>query len=353
MRFGFYLPNSDPPRAENVVRLYDEIFEMCERGEALGYSCCVASEHHGLENGFIPSPLVELAAIGARTSRLELTTGIMLLPLWNPIRVAEDGALIDIMSHGRFSIGAGLGLVSREFDMYGLDVRHAVGRLEEAVEVLRLAWTRERFSFEGRHFQLHDVSVTPKPVQHCPEIRLGGMADKSVERAGRIGDGWVSDNLHDLAAISRWADLYREAAARAGRVPKVNLMRSIWITDGDVYEEWGKYIEEHWRFYLGLKAGRFNEDAEPWLKGLAPSDMTFDRLRPDRLIAGTVDEVADEVQRWVEIVRPDQFNVVVRQPYGAAASHARALEMLEVFAKEVVPRVSGSAVVAALDAENN
>src|SRR5690349_9177914 len=74
VKFGFYLPNSDPPRAENIVRLYEEILEMCERGEALGYSCCVASEHHGLENGFIPSPLIELAAIAGRTSTLELTT---------------------------------------------------------------------------------------------------------------------------------------------------------------------------------------------------------------------------------------------------------------------------------------
>lgn len=347
MRFGFYLPNSDPPRAENIAQLYDEIFDMCERGEALGYSCCVASEHHGLANGFIPSPLVELAAIGARTSRLELTTGVMLLPLWNPIRVAEDGALIDIMSHGRFSIGAGLGLVADEYAMYGLEVRDAVGRLEEAVEVLRLAWTTERFSFEGKHFHLRDVSVTPKPVQTCPAIRLGGMADKSVERAGRIGDGWVSDNLHGLEAISRWASIYRESAARSGRKAKVNLMRSIWITDGDLYEEWGKYIEEHWRFYLGLKAGRFNEAAEPWLRDLSPADMTFDRLKPDRLIAGTVDEVVEQVELWTDTIRPDQFNLVVRQPYGRASSHARALEVLETFARDVIPKVGEVAAVAA------
>ena len=224
--------------------------------------------------------------------------------------------------------------------MYGLDVRDAVGHMEEAVEVLRLAWTSEQFFFEGRHFKLRDIAVTPKPLQACPEIRLGGMADRSAERAGRIGDGWVSDDLHGLAAISRWAGIYREAAERAGRKPKVNLMRSIWITEGDVYEEWGRFIEEHRRFYLGLKAGRFNEDVEPWLRGLSPSDMTFNRLRPDRLIAGTVDQVAEEVERWVDAIRPDQFNVVVRQPYGAASSHTRAPEVLEVFAKEVIPRVT-------------
>lgn len=342
MQFGFYLPNSDPPRAQRVVQLYEQIFDMCEWGESLGYSCCVASEHHGLENGFIPSPLVELAAIGARTTTLELTTGIMLLPLWHPIRVAEDGAMIDIMSHGRFSIGAGLGLVDREFDMYELDVKRAPSRLEEAVDVLRLAWTQERFSYEGRHFRLRDVSVTPKPVQACPAIRLGGMADKSVERAGRIADGWVSDNLHGLDAIRRWAGIYRSGAEQAGRFPWVQLMRSVWITDGDVYEEWGRYLEEHWRFYLGLKAGRFNAAVEPWLQGLAPDDMTFDRLRPDRLIVGTVEQVRDEIGYWIEEIQPDQFNLVFRQPYGAASDHNRAKEVMEIFAREIMPLYSTS-----------
>src|SRR4029078_3856230 len=109
-----------------------------------------------------------------------------------------------------------------------------------------------------------------------------GMADRSVARAGRIGDGWVSDNLHGLDAIRHWATLYREAAAASGRQPQVRLMRSVWITDGDVYQEWGRHIEDHWRFYLGLKAGRFNSDVEPWVRDLPPEGMTFDRLRTAR-----------------------------------------------------------------------
>lgn len=347
MRFGFYLPNQDPPRAENIVALYENIFEMCDRGEALGFAGCVASEHHGLEDGYIPSPLVELAAIGGRTARLELATGVMLLPLWHPIRVAEDGALIDIMSHGRFALGAGLGLVPREYEMYELNVKKAASRFEEAVQIVRLAWTEERFSFHGAHFQLDDVSVTPKPVQSPPPIRIGGMADKSVERAGRLGDGWLSDPLHGMHAMKRWAQIYREAASASGRPSEVHLMRDLWITDGDVYEEWGKYLERDYQFYFALDAGRFNKDVEPWLQGLAPEDLTFERLREDRVLAGTATEVRDEIEHWIDELQPDRFNLRIRMPEGPASKHARVLEVMEAFATEVMPSFAGEHAIPA------
>ena len=142
MEFGFYIPNQDPPRAERIVDLYREILDMAEHGDALGFTGCVTSEHHSRADGYIPSPLALCAAIVARTSRIEAGTGVMLLPLWAPIRVAEDCAMIDIISGGgRFALGAGLGLVQREFDLYQVQLRDAVGRLEESVEILRRAWT--------------------------------------------------------------------------------------------------------------------------------------------------------------------------------------------------------------------
>ena len=339
MRFGFYLPNQDPPRAEHIQRLYDEVLEMCEIGDRLGYATCFASEHHGLEDGYIPSPLVLCAAAAARTERIQLATGVMLLPLWHPVRVAEDGALIDIISKGRFALGAGLGLVEREYAMYGVDIKRAPSRFEESLQIVRSAWTQERFSFHGRHFDLDDVSVTPKPVQSPPPIWVGGMSDRSVERAGRLGDGWLTDPLHGVEALSQWASVYRAAAADAGRPAEVLLMRDCWITEGDVYEEWGRLLESDWRFYfdLGFKAGRFNADAEPWLKELQSSeDLTFDKIRANgRVLCGSVDEIKDQIAGWIDAIRPDQFNLRFRFPRGP--SHAKVVRAMELFAKEIAP----------------
>jgi alkanesulfonate monooxygenase SsuD/methylene tetrahydromethanopterin reductase-like flavin-dependent oxidoreductase (luciferase family) len=344
MDFGFYLPNQDPPRAERIVGLYEEILDMAAHGDALGYTGCVASEHHSRDDGYIPSPLVLCAAVTARTRRLEASTGVMLLPLWSPVRVAEDSALIDIMSAGRFALGVGLGLVAKEFDLYEVDLRSAVGRLEEAIAILRLAWSGEPFTAAGRHFTLRDARVTPAPTRPIP-IRMGGQSDAAIRRAGRLGDAWLTDPLHGLETIKRWAEVYRDAAARAGCPARVHLMRDCWISerDADLHAEWGRFLEDDWRYYFELgsfKTGRFNPAAEPWLQEITSADqLTFDRLRRDRVLCGTADEVRDELAHWIEEIQPDRVNLRFRLPYGPA--HARVKEIMSAFAADVMPAFAG------------
>lgn len=340
MQFGFYLPNQDPPNAERIVELYEEILEMAEHGDALGFAGCVASEHHSRDDGYIPAPLALCAAVAARTRRLEASTGVMLLPLWPPIRVAEDSAIIDIISGGRFALGVGLGLVAREFELYEVQLSSAVGRLEEAIDVLRHAWTGQEFSFSGKHFTLNDARVTPVPTRSIP-IRVGGQSEPAIRRAGRLGDAWLTDPLHGLETMRRWSDCYREAADRAGRPGSVHLMRDCWIAerDADLYGQWGRFLEDDWRYYFTLgsfKTGRFNPAAEPWLRDIASADqLTFDRLRRDRVLCGTPQEVRDQLARWIEVIRPDRVNLRFRLPYGP--SHERVREVMEVFAHEVMP----------------
>jgi alkanesulfonate monooxygenase SsuD/methylene tetrahydromethanopterin reductase-like flavin-dependent oxidoreductase (luciferase family) len=340
MEFGFYLPNQDPPRAERIVGLYREILDMAEHGDALGFTGCVASEHHSRDDGYIPSPLVLCATVAARTKTLEASTGVMLLPLWWPIRVAEDCALIDIISNGRFALGVGLGLVPREFDLYGVELSAAVGRLRESIEILRLAWRGEPFSFEGSHFHLRDALVTPAPTRPVP-IWMGGMSDPAIRRAGRLGDAWLTDPLHGLETMRTWTALYRQAAADAGRPSRVHLMRDCWVCEheDELYERWGRYLEDDWRYYYDLgsfRTGRFNPDAEPWLRDITSAEeLTFERLAHDRVLCGTVERVRDQLAMWIEEIRPDRVNLRFRLPYGPP--HAEVKVVMEVFAREVMP----------------
>jgi alkanesulfonate monooxygenase SsuD/methylene tetrahydromethanopterin reductase-like flavin-dependent oxidoreductase (luciferase family) len=342
MEFGFYIPNQDPPRGERIVDFYQEVVDMVAHGDALGFSNCVASEHHGRPDGYIPSPLVLCGALATRTKQIELGTGVMLLPLWWPIRVAEDSALIDIISGGRFALGVGLGLVPREFAMYGLETKEARGRMEESVAVLRAAWGDGPFDFDGKHFQFEATEVTPKPVQGAAlPIYMGGQSAPAIERAGRIGDSWQTDPLHGMETMKVWAEMYREAARAAGREPRVHLMRDCWIadTDADLQEEFGHFLEDDWRYYFELgsfKTGRFNAEAEPWLLEIEDSrELKFERLREDRVIAGDVDEVREEVGRWIEAIQPDRFNLRFRLPYGP--KHEDVKRVMERFAREVMP----------------
>ena len=340
MDFGFYLPNQDPPDAQRIAGLYEEILDMAEHGDALGFTGCVASEHHSRADGYIPSPLILCAAVVARTRVLEASTGVMLLPLWSPIRVAEDSALIDIISGGRFALGVGLGLVPREFALYEVALPAAVGRLEEAVAILRRAWTGQSFSFAGEHFHLQDALVTPAPTSP-PAIRFGGQSDRAISRAGRLGDAWLTDPLHGLETMRRWAATYREACAQAERPARVHLMRDCWVCDreDELYEGWGRFLEDDWRYYFELgsfRTGRFNPAAEPWLQEVTSArELTFDRLRRERVLCGSAEQVREQLAHWIDEIRPDRVNLRFRLPYGP--SHAEVKEVMTVFAREVMP----------------
>ena len=297
---------------------------MAEHGEALGFAGCVASEHHSREDGYIPSPLALCAAVAARTRTIEASTGVMLLPLWSPIRVAEDCALIDIISGGRFALGAGLGLVAREFELYEIPLDSAVGRFEEAVEILRRAWTGEPFSFDGR--ALPPARRPRHPAADAPV----DDPDRRDERPRDPPGGPDRRRLADRSAPRARddADSGRAVPGGGGRTPggrpRVHLMRDCWIpaATSDLYREWGgssrttgATTSSSARF-----AGRFNPAAEPWLREITSApELTFERLRRDRIICGTAERVRDEIARWIEAIRPDRFNLRFRLPYGPAA----------------------------------
>lgn len=342
MRFGVYVNTQAPPDGELRQRVYREAIEIAECAEDVGLDAVFIPEHHQQPDGYLPSPFVMGGAIAARTERIHINTGIMVLPLWHPLRVAEDVAVLDVISGGRAGLGVGLGLVEREYEQFGVDIRHAVGLLTEKIEILKQAWTMDPFSFHGRHFNFTDVSLQPKPIQDPrPSIWVGAMSDKSVERAGRLGDGWITDPLHNLDSMSAWAESYRAAASAAGNPEWIWLQRDVWVAESnkEVRREWAPHLVRDWRFYffeLGLDK-RFNAQHEPWIRGIQrPEDINFDRLQADRVLAGTPDHIATELSRWAAAMRPDGICFRLRFPHGPG--HQATLRALTLFGREVLPR---------------
>lgn len=144
------------------------------------------SEHHGAPDGYLPSPTVMMAAAAAKTKRMRLQSALV-LPFYNPLRLAEDLAVVDIISGGRVEIAAIGGYVVPEFEMFGVALKDRGRRIEEAVAVLRQAWSGETFEYRGR-----SVRVTPRPLQEPgPRILMGGSAPVAARRAARIADGFM------------------------------------------------------------------------------------------------------------------------------------------------------------------
>jgi alkanesulfonate monooxygenase SsuD/methylene tetrahydromethanopterin reductase-like flavin-dependent oxidoreductase (luciferase family) len=166
---------------------YRALLEMCEWADQRGALFVVLSEHHGADDDYLPSPLVMAAAVAARTKRVRIGINALIAPFYDPLRLAEDAAVVDLLSGGRLDLTLAGGYVKGEFDMFGVALSERPARVQEAVAALRAAWTGEPFEFRGR-----TVRVRPRPAQAGgPRILLGGTSEGAARRAARIADGFI------------------------------------------------------------------------------------------------------------------------------------------------------------------
>jgi probable F420-dependent oxidoreductase len=314
----------------------DEIVETALVAEELGFDGLLVGEHHQQPMLHFPSPLPLLAALAARTTRIRLGTSVLLLPLYHAVHVAEDVAEIDRVSGGRLDLGVGLGYQPIDFDTFGTPIKNRVSLLEEGVEVLRRFWTGERFSFEGKRYRLKDVLPHPQPVQPGgPPLWLAGWTPEGVRRAGRLGNGWVTDPIQPLPVIKQFAAEYRAAAQQAGRRPFISLMREVLIapTSQEAVARYAQGLVRTYQYYWQNKA--FNEDLEPWVKEInSPDEITFERVAKDRAIVGGPAEVAADILRWQQEIGADHLQIII--PAQGKELH----EALKLFASEVSPTLT-------------
>ena len=320
---------------KNLGRIMDEVIEEALQAEEMGFDSMFFGEHHMDQEGqILPSPLMAAAVVAARTQRLKIGTAILVLPLYHPVHVAEDLATLDIISKGRAILGVGLGYQKADFDAYGLNLRDARGRLEESVEIIRECWTGKTFSYEGKHFQLNDVTCVPTPVQRpSPPLWFGGTAVPAVRRAGRMGDGWMANMFQDEEAARRLANEYRQAAGPGGG--KVVLMRDAWIAQ--TKEEALRQYEPYWlpviRYYW--RAGL------PELQHIrSESEITMESLAPPVMIIGDPEECVGLFHKWAEIAGTDYIVLRIRQEHSGGPPHDQIMEAIRRFGQEVLPRLN-------------
>jgi probable F420-dependent oxidoreductase len=337
---GLFTGQIPPGSSRTFAREYREAIELVRLAEALGFDSAWVSEHHGASDGYLPSLLPMLAAMAATTERIELGTGIVLTPLHDPIRLAEDAAVVDQLSDGRLILGLGIGWRPEEFRMFDVPISERLQRTVETIEVLRRAWSGRRFSFQGRAFRYDRVRVTPPPARPGgPPIYLGGYAESAVRRAGRLGDGYITDAGAIEDALPAM-ELFEDGARQAGKDPRslglVLLQNVVVARDGSGWQVAGRGVAHQLGAYAAWDAG---------------SDTPLiDRLElppPDEegmlkwTVAGTPPEVASGLRPIVEaFAGRAELHLVVRLHY-PGMTFDQASSMFEVFAEDVLPALRG------------
>jgi alkanesulfonate monooxygenase SsuD/methylene tetrahydromethanopterin reductase-like flavin-dependent oxidoreductase (luciferase family) len=218
--------NPEPWREPWDVR-YRKLLEQVDWVESQSaFGAVSVSEHHFTDDGYTPSVLPLCAAIAARTSRLQIATNIIQLPLHHPLRIAEDALSVDALSGGRLRLGVAVGYREEEFAAFGTTTRDRASRMDESLAILRTAFAGEPVSHDSRHWRFPEVTVTPGPIRTGgPQIWVGGGSAVAMRRAARFADGFMA------AAVNRQvAQAFHETcAAVAPDQPRKPVMGTAWL----------------------------------------------------------------------------------------------------------------------------
>jgi probable F420-dependent oxidoreductase len=310
---------------------YRDALEEVVRAEDLGFDSVWMEEHHSVTNHYWPSPLPVLAGFATRTSRMRLGTDILVAPFYHPVRLAEDTAMLDVMSGGRFVLGVAIGYKPDEFALYGVELEKRGARFEEQLAIMSGLWTQESVSFAGTYYRV-DGRLEPKPLTRPhPPVWIGGWGDITLRRAATLADNWVPGPTADLARLLAGKQRFiadRRAAGRTDALTEWPLTRDVIIADTD--REARELAEKHIMIsYRKEYAGGWRH---PFIDASIATDL--DALMKDRFLIGGPDQVVRALKPFVS-----EYGMthLICRVFFPGMPHRHIMRELELIAKEVRP----------------
>jgi natural product biosynthesis luciferase-like monooxygenase protein len=298
------------PAGRSEEQMVLEQVELMQAAEEIGFDSVWPAEHHFSEYGLCASPALSLAAIARTTKRIRLGTGVVVLPFNHPVRVAEDYAMLDLLSGGRIELGVGRGYQPIEFRGYGVDPARSRELFDESLEIIRRAWTEELLDFQGKHYRFHDVAVRPKPLQKPhPPIWMAALSEESFEKAGSLGLNLLCSPVFggSLQTGKAHLDRYRETLEKAGYDPATREAGALVMvyagrTQEQAREEFAGPVIWYFRTFGKYVAPKLGQPALPSYEGYAAIRDIVNVVEWDQLLAhgavicGEPDYVGERIQ---------------------------------------------------------
>ena len=329
MRLGLFSVVDHYPAelGRSTGEFYAELLEQAEAAEEWGFDSFWVAEHHFHEYGAVPRPPILLSAVAQRTRRIRLGSGVVVLPFDHPLRVAEDYAMVDVLSAGRLNLGVGSGYLKHEYAGFGVDPEDKRARFDEALEVLLRAWTGERVSYAGAHVEVHDVRLNVLPVQQPrPPVWVATLRT----------DGGVRVGARRLPAMFI---PYASAETLEQMTTGLAAYRAAFVAAGGRLEDATAPFGFH--TYCAESTAEARAEARPYMERYVRTRLyavqrSFDTLLEQDVVAiGDPDEILRVARRY----EAAGFTHYLAIANFGGLPHKRVLRSMELMARHVLPRL--------------
>ncbi len=347
MKFAlFILASWTENDAKAQSRIYGEAVEQVQYAEEMGFESVWIAEHHSSRYGIFPSLMPIVSYLAARTTKIRLGTGVSVLPFHNPILLAEESAMVDVLSNGRIDFGVGRGSANYEYGNFNIDFQSRDKRFQEVLDIILGLWTTSRFSYTGEYYKVDGVTLAPSPLQkpHPPVFlavsRTAASVDVAVSRGLPILTSFSTPEADNLGLFS----LYEERCAAAGKPANMDRMpyfRFVYLAEDE--KEAKEYPRESltWVRDLGgyrrtlTHAEEINVDLDHWVRTRPEDPPSYESELETTTYFGTPDDCVRRIRKLQK-----EHNI---EYFGASMSfgsmqHDKVMRSMELFAKEVMPK---------------
>lgn len=337
MKLGLNLSNQYLP-AESMAQRIDEVVEQVDLMRELGFDLVAIGQHHLAAPFQQPDSVALMARLAANAGHMRIGITVFLLPLHNPVDIAEQVATLDAISHGRMIFGVGLGYRPEECAAYGITMQERVPRFLESLELIKRLWTEDELEFHGRFYALPRVQSTIRPVQKPhPPIWMAANQSVAVRRVGQLGHTWVMNPHVTTEVLKQQLETYTAALSTNGRPSpsELPLLREAWLADTreHAWAEASPYLSRKYAVYSDWGQDR-----------AVPANQTFDRpleeLARDRFIVGTPDDLLDIARRYASELGVNTLVLRVQWP---GMQRQQVLEQIRLIGQSVLPHLASIA----------
>ena len=337
MQFAAFALAGSSAREDPEV-IFRRIVEYAIEAEELGYDSIWFAEHHFSNYGYIPNPLLMATRIAAETSKIRVGTAVLVLPFWDPLRVAEDIALTDQLTNGRLEVGVARGYQPFEFRRFGLTMDDARDRTNEALAIISKALTGETFEFQGKYHQIPETTLYPKPRQQPhPPIWLAAATPESFDIGRRYGlRSLTTQSGRPVSVLEQsWANFQNSRKRFPDSPAEFGVQGQVVVTPT---EDESRAQMEHF-LYQARQATNLRHGREHIVSGVSEplpfdGEPDLDEMFENRTLSGTPPSVIRKLKQYTDRADIEMLSCVM---HGGGMTHATVMQSLRLFAKEVIP----------------